>query len=59
MFDLATVNELVSLSGRHTKSRFFRSESGVLDMVVDPEGCLYSCGFDGTVKVHSIDLPYS
>ena len=51
------MTELTSILGSHSRSRLFRPDGGVMDMVVDSEGCLYSCGSDGTVKVHSLDLP--
>ncbi len=54
-----TVTEITAIAGRHYKSRLFRAESGVMDMVVDQFGCLYSCGADGTVKVHTLELPNS
>ena len=56
VWDTLTVSEVTSVQGRHTRSRLFRSDEGVMDMVVDSNGCLYSCGADGTVKVHTLDL---
>ncbi|XP_019849574.1 PREDICTED: dmX-like protein 2 isoform X3 [Amphimedon queenslandica] len=57
VWDLSTVAELTSIQGKHTRARLFRADEGVMDMMVDSSGCLYSCGADGTVKVHSLDLP--
>lgn len=57
VWDLSTVTELTSIQGKHTRARLFRADEGVMDMMVDASGCLYSCGADGTVKVHSLDLP--
>ena len=58
MWDLFTVHELSSFAGKHARSRLFRSEGGVLDMVLDPSGWLYSCGADGTVKVNKLDMKH-
>ena len=57
VWDLFTVTELTSIAGKHTRSRLFRSEGGVTDMVVDLDNMLYSCGYDGTVRVHTLNLP--
>jgi WD40 repeat protein len=56
IWDTSTISELMSIKGRHARSRLFRPDEGVMDMTIDSKGCLYSCGADGTVKVHSLEL---
>ena len=59
VWDLLTIHELFSFTGKHARTRLFRPEGGVLDMVLDPSGWLYSCGADGTVKVLKLNMDHS